>query len=220
MTCSPRRTPAPARTPRRSPGSKRRRPTTRGCYRRSATSTSASGAGRMRRTRTQRALQRAPRNVELKVALRPALLNAGGRDERRQGARRAARGGGVAPDRAPTQRALYLLSQAERRVGDLDGGRSDGAPADRAEQQEPVGLLRARRGARGAAAVPGRRRRARAGGRGVPRSRPATRRSTVGMLLPHLGFAYQELGAVRQGDRGLRGGAQARAGRSGRSPAI
>ena len=72
-------------------------------------------------------------------------------------------------------------------------GGSDGAQADRAEQQESARLPGAGRGARGAAAVSGGRRRAGAGDRDVPRRAPIGR-SRSSMLLPHSGFAYQELG--------------------------
>ena len=131
--------------------------------------------------------------AELKTRYASALLNAGGRDEHHQGAGRAHRGGRGAPDRARRARALSAVAgaAAPRR---LHGGRSDGAPRHRAEQPEPVGLLRARRSARGTPSVPGR------SSTSWRPSSPEFRGASgdapfdVSILLPHLGFAYQELG--------------------------
>ena len=122
------------------------RRTIRGCCRRSPTSTSASGAGPMRRAPTRARSQRAPRNLDLKTRYALGAAERRRPRERRQGARRAHRGGGGARDRRARALPAVAGAAAARR---LQRGRGDGAPGHRAEQQEPVGLLRARRSARG-----------------------------------------------------------------------
>ena len=91
--------------------------------------------------------------------------------------------------------------------------RGDRPQAHRAERPQPDGLLRAGDGARRAAAVPGGRRRAGAGGRGLPlarrhepgdRSRPAAAASRL---------RVSGARRVRQGHRRLRRSAPARADR-------
>ena len=159
--------------------------------RRSPTSTRASGAGPMRRPPTSRRCSASPRSFDLRVALRVDAAERRRAGRHREGARRrCARPSRI---RATDERALVSAVAGRAPHAATRRGRSDGAPADRAEQPEPARLLRARRGARGAAAVPGGRRRARPAIADVPRRRQ-TPAFALGMLLPHLGFAYQELG--------------------------
>ena len=138
----------------------------------------------------EQALQESPRSFDFRVWMASSLLKTDSSADVTK-ARDVLRD--AVTMRGTDERALYLLSQAERRAGDSAAAESDGAPADRAERQEPARLRGARRGARGSAAriQPSStrwRRRSR-------RSRtPTTTASPLGMLLPHLGFAYQELG--------------------------
>ena len=112
------------------------------------------------------ALQRAPRNARSQT--RYASGAAQRRRPRQLDKARDALTEVVAA-RPTDARALYLLSQAQRRLGDSPGGRSVGAPRRSRRTREPARLLRARRGARRAASVPGDHRRARAGRRRQPR---------------------------------------------------
>ena len=85
-----------------------------------------------------RALNVAPRNVELKTRYAQALLNAGGRDN--LGKARDALNDIVSTRN--DARALYLLSQANRRFGDLAGAEGGGPPRDRAcRTQSPWGYF-------------------------------------------------------------------------------
>jgi len=63
-----------------------------------------------------RALQRTPRAIELKSRYASALMNAGGREN--IGKARDALNEVIASRTAPDARALYLLSQAQRRLGE------------------------------------------------------------------------------------------------------
>ncbi len=81
-------------------------------------------------------------------------------------ARRAARGACHPRHRRACAHVAVAGRAPVRRPG---GRRSDRAKSDRAEQQERARLLRAGRGARGSAPLPGRRRRAGAGSGLVPR---------------------------------------------------
>ena len=151
-------------------------PTIRGCCRRSPTSTSASGAGPTRPARTRARCSARRATLELKTRYASALLNAGGRDNIDEGARRADRTRRAR--RATDARALYLLSQAQRRLGDFEAAEATARRVIAQNDREPVGLLRARRSARGAASVSGGRRRARAGRRRIPRQGGRPARST------------------------------------------
>ena len=107
----------------------------------------------------------------------------------------------------------YLLSQAQRRLGDYKAAEEAARRAHRPEQPEPVGLLRARRSARRAAPVSGRRRRAgpvRQQKQGAPIRNDCGRAAAAAPRVRVSGAR-----AARQGDRHVRRGAQARAERSG-----
>ena len=168
-----------------------RRPTIRGCCRRSPTSTSASAAGPTRPAPTRARLQRAPRNTDLKTALRV------GADERRRPreldkARDALNEvvGGAADRRARALSAVAGAAAARRR----QGGGGDGAQGHRAEQPGARGATtRSPKRSKSAGST---RRSSTSSRRSSPSSAasPATTPFDVGLLLPHLGFAYQELG--------------------------
>lgn len=137
-----------------------------------------------------KAVQRTPRNTELKTRYASALVTAGGSDNLLQ-AREVL--GEIASTRTNDPRVLYLLSQAERRTGHVDAaeaaarrligadGRSPwgyyalaGALEDKRDYTSVVETLRP-----GIAAI---------------RSQPGDNSGDLAMLLPHLGFAHEALG--------------------------
>jgi len=137
------------------------------------------------------AIARAPRNAELKTRYASALLNAGGRDA-------AVKARDVLNEMVSSGsnngRVLYLLSQAERRAGDPSAAERTARKVIAQDAKSPWGYYAL------AEALEERHRyqavideltpplaefRARAGATAFER----------GLLLPHLGFAYQELGA-------------------------
>ena len=136
-----------------------------------------------------RALQRTPRNTELKTRYASALMTAGGAANLGK-AREALTE--VVTARATDARALYLLSQVERRLGDLTSAEATARRVIAQNAGSPWGyyaLAEALEDARRYQAVidelaP------------VVASRGAKpdQAFDVGILLPHLGFAYQETG--------------------------
>lgn len=137
----------------------------------------------------ERALQRMPRSTELRTRYASALLNAGGRanvgtarDTLRE----------VVSARATDARALYLLSQAERRMGDL-------AAAEAAARR----LIAAQNGSSpwgyyALAEALEERRQYQAIVDGLTPALTTFRAQTddtlpLRLLLPHVGFAHQEL---------------------------
>jgi len=136
------------------------------------------------------AVQRQPRNTDLKIRYSSALLSAGGRmnAEKARSVLNEIAAGAVAD-----QRVLYLLSQAQRRSGDPTSAEATArrlisvnktsawgyfalaeSLQDRQQYQAIVDAL-------------------------VPavndlRARSATDVSGLGLLLPHVGFAYEQLG--------------------------
>ena len=136
------------------------------------------------------AVEQAPRNVDLKMRYASALLNVGARD-----------GIGKARDvlndvvssRPTDQRALYLLSQAERRAGDPGGAESTARRLIGLNDKSPWGYYAL------AEALQDRQQYQRVVDELVPalnelRSRSGADRSGLGLLLPHVGFAYEQLG--------------------------
>jgi tetratricopeptide (TPR) repeat protein len=136
-----------------------------------------------------RALNVAPRNVELKTRYAQALLNAGGRDN-------IGKARDALNDIVSTRndaRALYLLSQADRRFGDLAGAEAAARRVIAVQDQSPWGyfaLAEALEEGHEYAQV-------------VSALTPAVAKfhglsgdhaMELRMLLPHLGYAYQELG--------------------------
>ena len=110
-------------------------------------------------------------------------------------------------------RSLYQLSQAQRRLGDLDAAESTARKLIAQNGRSPMGYyalamtLEERRQYQAVieALAP-----ATADLRTHPGTNPA---ADLGLLLPHLGFAYQELGEYDESRRDLRRSAQAGSGR-------
>ncbi len=138
----------------------------------------------------RQAIARAPRSVELKTRYASALLNAGGRES-------AARARDVLDEvvtaGSTNGRVLYLLAQAQRRAGDPAAAERTARKVIAADTKSPWGyyaLAEALEERHQYQAVideltpPLNEFRTRAGATAFERS----------LLLPHLGFAYQELG--------------------------
>jgi tetratricopeptide (TPR) repeat protein len=138
-----------------------------------------------------RAVQQAPRSTELKARYASALVNAGGRDNLVKARELLT---GLTPTRPGEQaRVLYLLSQTERRLGDSKAAESTARRVIAQNAKSPWGYyalaeaLESRQDFDGVvkelapivAQYSG------------PSADPSF---DVGLLLPHLGFAYQELG--------------------------
>jgi tetratricopeptide (TPR) repeat protein len=137
-----------------------------------------------------RALQRNPRNLDLKVRYAQMLLNSGGRESAIK-ARDALTE--VVAARATDPFALYLLSQAQRRSGDAQAAESTARRVIAQNSRSPRGyfaLAEALEDRHQYQAIVDElaplvaRNRGRTGDDGL----------NVTPLLPHLGFAYQELG--------------------------
>ena len=137
-----------------------------------------------------RAISAAPRNTELQTRYASALVNAGGR-------RNLQLAQGVLKDltagRMPDARALYLLAQTDRRLGDSVASEADARRLIAAQNgRSPFGfyaLALALEDRREYKAVADALAPALAALRG-----PNGDASGLELLLPHLGFAYQELG--------------------------
>lgn len=140
-----------------------------------------------------RALNVAPRNVELKTRYAQALLNAGGRDN-------IGKARDALNDIVSTRndaRALYLLSQADRRFGDLPGAQAAARRVIALQDQSPWGyfaLAEALEEGRDYAQVVSALTPAIAKFHGLSGDHAMELR----MLLPHLGYAHQELGQYDQ----------------------
>ena len=136
-----------------------------------------------------RALAVAPRNAELKTRYAQALLNAGSPDD-------LAKAREALNDLTSTRndpRALYMLSQANRRSGDLAGAEDAARRLIAAQDASPWGYFAL------AEALGEGRQFARVVDALVPaiakfRGMSGNHALELGMLLPHLGFALQELG--------------------------
>jgi tetratricopeptide (TPR) repeat protein len=138
-----------------------------------------------------RALQRAPRNTELRARYASTLVNAGGRDNLLKA--RDILNELIQARPNDTARVLYLLSQTERRLGDSKAAEATARRVIAQNSKSPWGyyaLAEALESQRDYQSV-------------VSELAPIVAefrgKSTdpsfdVGLLLPHLGFAYQELG--------------------------
>jgi tetratricopeptide (TPR) repeat protein len=138
-----------------------------------------------------RALERAPRNTELRARYASALVNAGGRDNLTKA--RDMLNELIAARPNDSARVLYLLSQTERRLGDSNAAEATARRVIAQNSKSPWGyyaLAEALESRRDYQAV-------------VDELAPviASHRTKttdsgfdIGLLLPHLGFAYQELG--------------------------
>jgi tetratricopeptide (TPR) repeat protein len=142
------------------------------------------------------AMQRAPRNTGLKTRYASALLNAGGRDN--LGKARDALTEVVAARTPADTQALYLLSQAHRRLGDAPAAEAAARRVMAQNAASPWGYfalaeaLEMRRAYQTlvddlAPVIAEHRKDALSGG-------PAAEAFDIGLLLPHVAFAYQELG--------------------------
>lgn len=140
-----------------------------------------------------RALNVAPRNIDVKTRYAQALVNAGGRDN-------ISKARDALNDIVSTRndaRALYLLSQADRRFGDLPGAEAAARRVIAVQDQSPWGyfaLAEALEEGRQYAKI-------------VDALTPAIAKfhglsgdhsMELRMLLPHLGYAHQELGQYDQ----------------------
>jgi tetratricopeptide (TPR) repeat protein len=140
----------------------------------------------------EQAVRRAPKNAELKARYASALRNAGGREI--PGKARA-----VLTDLVGAQphdgRALYLLSQAERRLGDLPAAEKTARRVIAEDGKSPWGYYAL------AESLEERHQYQAVVDELTPplnelRTRAAATAFERGLLLPHLGFAYQELGQM------------------------
>jgi tetratricopeptide (TPR) repeat protein len=136
----------------------------------------------------ERAVQRT-RNAELRARYASALLNAGGRQNLTKARDVLTE---MTASRAPDglgQRALYLLSQVQRRLGDVAGAEASARKVIAQNSGSSMGyyaLAEALEERRQYQAV-------------IDALAPVVAKAPgasfdVGLLLPHLGFAYQELG--------------------------
>jgi tetratricopeptide (TPR) repeat protein len=135
------------------------------------------------------AVQRQPRNADLKIRYGSALLNAGGREnavKARDTLSEAASG------RSNDQRVLYLLSQAQRRAGDASAAEATARRVITLNRTSPWGYyalaeaLQERQQYQAIVDTIG------------PVLNDFRSRTTDGaglaLLLPHVGFAYEQLG--------------------------
>jgi tetratricopeptide (TPR) repeat protein len=137
----------------------------------------------------EHALQLSPRNVGMRVAYASALLNIGGKEELSKA--RAALREAVAI-RGTDEAALYLLSQIERRLGDPEAAENTARKLVAQNGRSVRGLL-------ALAEALEERRRYQAVVDALAPALPALRQSqnptfALTQLLPHLGFAYQQIG--------------------------
>jgi tetratricopeptide (TPR) repeat protein len=139
-----------------------------------------------------RAVQRAPRNGELRSRYASALLNAGGRENITK-ARDLLQEAIAARPASPDARALYLLSQAQRRLGDFPAAEASARRVIAQNKKSPWGFYAL------AESLEERRQYQTIVDELAPvvaefRGTAADAPFDVSILLPHLGFAYQELG--------------------------
>jgi tetratricopeptide (TPR) repeat protein len=136
-----------------------------------------------------RSLQRSPRDANLKTRYASALMNAGGRDNLDK-ARTALNE--VTAVRTTDARALYLLSQAQRRLGDFKEAEASARKVIAQNTKSPWGYYAL------AEALEARRQYQSVVDELAPVVAENKGKSTdtfdVSILLPHLGFAYQEIG--------------------------
>jgi tetratricopeptide (TPR) repeat protein len=139
-----------------------------------------------------RAIQRMPRNTELKSRYASALLNMGGRENAAK-ARDVLTEVVAARSGSPDARALYMLSQAQRRLGDYAAAEATARRVIAQNSKSPWGFYAL------AESLEERRQYQAIVDELAPvvaeyRGKGADTSFDVGILLPHLGFAYQELG--------------------------
>ena len=139
------------------------------------------------------AVMRSPRNVALKVSLAQDLLNVGGVEGIARAREVLTEAMALRPTGATEQRALYLLSQAHRRGNDLDAAEATARRLITSNRQSPWGyfalaeVLQDRQQYQAIidALQPALK---------ELRSRSTPDATGLGLLLPHVGFAYEQLG--------------------------
>jgi len=139
----------------------------------------------------EKAIAANPRSVDLKLQYATALINIGGTDALTK-ARDALND--IVSARPNDVRSLFQLSQVQRRLGDLPAAESAARRVITLNGRSPMGyyaLAMALEERREYQAVVDAIAPAAAQFRANPGNNPA---SDLGLLLPHLGFAYQELG--------------------------
>ena len=137
-----------------------------------------------------RALQRAPRDQAMKARYASALMNVGGRANIEKA--RTALAEIAAAARTPDPRTLYLLSQAQRRLGELKEAEASARKVIAQNNRSPWGyyaLAEALEGRHDYQAVVDELAPVIAANRGK-----GDASFDASILLPHLGFAYQEIG--------------------------
>jgi tetratricopeptide (TPR) repeat protein len=137
----------------------------------------------------ERALQRSPRNAELKTRYASVLLKTGNRQDTEKARDVLTEVVTVRPD----VQSLYLLSQAQRRMGDSRAAEASARRAIAQNSRNPWGHYAL------AEALEERREYQAVVNELAPivadlRSKPTENAFASTLLLPHLGFAYQELG--------------------------
>ena len=138
-----------------------------------------------------KAVQASPRNSDLKLQYAVALMNVGGQDSLTR-ARDVL--DEVVAARPNDTRSLYQLSQVQRRLGDLTAAEATARKVIAQNGRSPMGyyaLALALEERRQYQAVIDTLAPAAAEFRTRPGNNPT---ADLGLLLPHLGFAYQELG--------------------------
>ena len=138
-----------------------------------------------------RAVQQAPRSTELRARYASALVNSGGRENLMKA--RDLLKDLSSPRPGEQARILYLLSQTERRLGDSDAAEATARRVIAQNSKSPWGYYALSEALE-----------SRGDFQGVVNEiasvvapfagKPADPSFDVGLLLPHLGFAYQELG--------------------------
>ena len=138
-----------------------------------------------------RAVQQAPRSTELRARYASALVNSGGRENLMKA--RDLLKDLSSPRPGEQARLLYLLSQTERRLGDSEAAEATARRVIAQYSKSPWGYYALSEALE-----------SRGDFQGVVNEiasvvapfagKPADPSFDVGLLLPHLGFAYQELG--------------------------
>src|SRR3954468_6171147 len=136
------------------------------------------------------ASQRAPRDTNLKTRYASALMNAGGRANLEQARAALVE---VTAARTTDVRALYLLSQAQRRLGEVKEAEASARRVIAQNAKSPWGYYAL------AEALESRQQYQAVIDEVAPvvaehRGKSGDNEFDVGILLPHLGFAYQEVG--------------------------
>jgi tetratricopeptide (TPR) repeat protein len=137
-----------------------------------------------------RALQRSPRDQAMKARYASALMNVGGRANIEKA--RTALAEIAAAARTPDPRTLYLLSQAQRRLGEFKEAEASARKVIAQNNRSPWGYYAL------AEALEGRRQYQSVIDELAPviaaNRDKADSSFDASILLPHLGFAYQEIG--------------------------